>query len=524
MTANMSLAQLADALSGADDSRFRDEWFRMPQETRDTLPDGVRRGFIDRYRRLTRWVDDSVQRAATLDPHLARRGGAEAVKRALANAVIPDPQPEAGSAAALDSASAAAGVELIRESYPEPLNDAAFYGLAGDIVRMIEPHTEADSAAILLQELIAFGALVGRGPHVRVEGDQHHTNLFALLAGETSKARKGTSWGRVEEIFSRVAGWPKMVSGLSSGEGLKFAVRDAIRRVERNKQTAFTEEVEIDPGVTDKRLLVVEAEFAQVLRQGWRAGNTLSATIRLAWDTGRLATLAKNDPVTATGAHICIVGHITADELRAELTATDTANGFANRFLFMYVRRAKVLPFGGGAFDDSVLSNFAKRIEQAADQALRELTMTGPAREAWAQVYPTLSEGYAGLFGAVTARSEAQCLRLALCYALMDAATSIGLPHLLAALAVWERCEASARYIFGSALGDPVADEILRALRVARAAGMTRTDISHLFRGHQSAPRIGAALELLTRRNLACVDHQPTGGRTSEIWRARSAK
>jgi len=70
--------------------------------------------------------------------------------------------------------------------------------------------------------------------------------------------------------------------------------------------------------------------------------------MRSAWDTGMLATLTKNDAVTATGAHISVIGHITADELRAELTATDSANGFANRFLFLAVRRSKALPFGGG--------------------------------------------------------------------------------------------------------------------------------------------------------------------------------
>ena len=32
---------------------------------------------------------------------------------------------------------------------------------------------------------------------------------------------------------------------------------------------------------------------------------------------------------------------------RAELTATDSANGFANRFLLMCVKRSKLLPVGG---------------------------------------------------------------------------------------------------------------------------------------------------------------------------------
>jgi hypothetical protein len=407
--------------------------------------------------------------------------------------------------------------------WPEPLSKDAFCGLAGEIVLAVKPHTEADPAALMAQVLVAFGALAGRGPHVRVEGDEHHGNLDVLLVGKTSKARKGTSWGRVHQIFSRVAGWPQVVSGLSSGEGLKFAVRDPIKRVERDKKTGVAVQTEIDGGVADKRLLVVEAEFAQVLRQAARAGNTLSATVRSAWDTGTLRTLTKTDPVTATGAHISIIGHITQDELRAELTATDSANGFANRFIFMCVMRSQVLPFGGGAIDAGLLDNLSGRIGRAADRArtLGEVGMTAAAQDVWKSVYPTLSQGYQGLFGAVTARSEAQCLRLALVYALMDGAGSIDRQHLLAGLAVWERAQDSARFIFGSALGDPVADEILRALRVAGAVGMTRTEISGLFKRNQPSERIGAALNLLAEKKLAI--HETKGGesgRPTQVWKA----
>lgn len=410
-------------------------------------------------------------------------------------------------------------VRLISQT-PEPLNVAAMYGLAGDIVRAIEPHTEGDSAAILLQILVAFGALVGRGPHVAIEGDQHHTNLFAVMVGDTGKGRKGTSWGRVRQIMGPIPSWPVVVSGLSSGEGLKWAVRDAITRIDINKKTKFTEEIEVDPGVTDKRLLVLESEFAQVLRQAARAGNTLSATIRPAWDTGTLRTLTKNDPVVATGAHICIIGHITADELRADLTATDTANGFANRYIFMHAARSKVLPFGGDQIDEGLLQHLRHRIAQAADRArmLGAVAMTPAARDAWVAVYPTLSEGAPGLFGAVTARAEAQCIRLALIYALLDSVDVIDQPHLTAALAVWERAEQSARNVFGASLGDPTADEILRALHGAGSVGLTRTEISRLFKGHKSTERIGAALELLKGRRLAHALKRQTNGAPAEIW------
>ncbi len=71
------------------------------------------------------------------------------------------------------------------------------------------------------------------------------------------------------------------------------------------------------------------------------------------------------------------------------------------------------------------------------------------------------------MLGAVTARAEAIVMRLAVVYAVLDGRTHIGVEHLRAALAVWQYCEDSARYVFGDALGDPVADELLEALRGA---------------------------------------------------------
>jgi hypothetical protein len=109
---------------------------------------------------------------------------------------------------------------------PDPLKEEAFYGLAGEWVRMVEPHTEADPVALLIQFLTAFGNLVGRGPHYLAEADRHYSNLFIVLVGQTPKGRKGTSLGQVQAIFSHVdqewcAG--RVMGGLSSGEGLIWA-------------------------------------------------------------------------------------------------------------------------------------------------------------------------------------------------------------------------------------------------------------------------------------------------------------
>jgi len=401
-------------------------------------------------------------------------------------------------------------------AWPE-IDQAAFYGLAGDIVRTIEPHTEADPVALLVQTLGAAGNVIGRLPHYQVESDQHRANLFVILVGDSSKGRKGTSLGRILSIVETAeVKWrgDRIKSGLSSGEGFINEVRDPVEKYD-TKEKQF--EI-IDPGIPDKRLMIVEPEFAGALSVAERHGNTLSPLIRQAWDGNKLATLTRNSPLKATGAHISIIGHITVDELRARISRTEMGNGFANRFLYVLIRRSKELPFGGNLADSEIL-HLGERLKSAIDAAklVGRVTMTDNARAKWAAVYSDLSAAKPGLLGAVIARAESQTVRLSLIYALLDGSDQIDLPHLEAALAVWEYCELSAIHIFGSAIGDPIADDILRALQ-ASSDGLTRTDINNLFGRHQSKDRIGAALQLLLTKGRARQETNETKGRSAEIW------
>jgi hypothetical protein len=397
------------------------------------------------------------------------------------------------------------------------LDDAAFYGLPGEVVRTIEPHSEADPAALLIQVLTLFGNIIGQAPHYPVESDKHHANLFCVLVGESAKARKGTSLGRVRAV-AKVAdeSWAddRLKTGLSSGEGLINEVRDAVQKWDAKEKRLEI----VDPGVSDKRLMIVEPEFAGALAVTERHGNTLSPLIRRAWDGDKLSTLTKSSPLCATGAHISIVGHITEDELRSRITRVDMANGFANRFLFALIRRSKMLPFGGELSDSEIL-HVGEKVRDAVGKAksIGRVTMSPAAREKWMVIYGALSSAQTGLLGAVTARAEAQTIRLALVYALLDGSDKIHLPHLEAGLALWEYCEASAAHIFGDAIGDPIADDILRAL-LSALEGMSRTDISNLFGRHKSGNRIGAALQLLATKGLARFETTKTTGRPEERW------
>jgi hypothetical protein len=401
--------------------------------------------------------------------------------------------------------------------WPEMAPDA-YYGLAGDIVRTIEPESESDPVALLIQLLAMAGNAIGRLPYYQVESDRHRGNLFLAMVGVSAKGRKGTSMGRIRAVV-RTADetWDdeRLKGGLSSGEGLINEVRDPTHKW-NPKESAFEL---VDPGIRDKRLMIVEPEFAGVLSVAERPGNTISPLIRRAWDGDKLATLTKNSPLCATGAHISLIGHVTEEELRARITRTDLANGFANRFLFMLIKRSKELPFGG-ALDDAGILRLGRELADvlAQAQSFGRVSMTAAARTKWAAVYSALSAGVPGLLGAVTARAEAQTVRLALLYALLDGRGEIDIAHLQAALAVWEYAEASAAHIFGNALGDPVADEILIALKNAGARGMSRTAIRDLFGRNKSGDRIGAALKLLVTRGRARFESRSTGGRPMEVW------
>ena len=409
--------------------------------------------------------------------------------------------------------------------WPELAPDA-LYGLAGRIVTTVDPFTEADPVATLAQLLTGIGNLIGPGPHARVQFDHHPLRFNVALVGATSKGRKGTSWSPLRYLFTQLdPEWVarRATSGLSSGEGLIHHVRDArheLRPVKENGRTVDHELVIVDHGEHDKRLFIVEPELAATLKVMNRESNVLSAVIREAWDSGALSTLTKTSPERATGAHVSIIGHITQEEARRYLTETERANGFANRFLWLLVRRSKVLP-EGGAVPRDLLAPLLEDLKRVVTfgRHVEEISRDSEARAIWNKVYEPLSGGEPGMVGAMTARAEAQVLRLAVAYAVLDCSPLVRLPHLLAALALWDHAEASVRRIFGTQLGWPIADLLLNALR-ARGP-MTETEItSKVFRGHGAAAEIDAALEALLERGLVERQTRHSGGRPAVVWEA----
>jgi hypothetical protein len=414
----------------------------------------------------------------------------------------PEPQPPGALPASLAAPPPPPG-------WPEAPGPAAYAGLIGDIVAAIAPHTEADPVAILAQTLVASGATIGRGAHFAVEATLHHPNEYVLLVGESAKARKGSSWDHVARLMDTAdPGFANRTStGLSSGEGLVWVLRDPAGS---------------DPGAPDPRLLVVEPEFASVLKQTARDVNTLSPVLRSAWDGRPLALLTRTAPARARAAHLAVIGHITAAELAHHIGGLETANGLLNRFLLIACRRTRLLPEGGHP-DPLNRSGLTSRLTTNLNtaQGAGRLRFTPAARRAWWDNYPTLSSATPGPAGALIARGEAHTVRLALLYALTDGARSIATAHLDAALALWSYSARSADWATNQATTGPTAGRIADALTAAGPAGLTRTQIRDALGRNQPGADIDAALAALAANGKAHISTDTTtGGRPARTWTA----
>ena len=122
--------------------------------------------------------------------------------------------------------------------------------------------------------------------------------------------------------------------GLSTREGLAALIHDGYRQGRQDV-----------PAIEDKRLWVVESEFANVLHQGRRDGNTLSAALRDCWDGVDLKPATKSNRLYASDPHVCLSGAISPGELTGLMSARELTNGFANRFLMIWAERTRMLPF-----------------------------------------------------------------------------------------------------------------------------------------------------------------------------------
>ncbi|MDL2313505.1 DUF3987 domain-containing protein [Desulfovibrio sp. OttesenSCG-928-C14] len=351
-------------------------------------------------------------------------------------------------------------------------------GFLGEFVNLTVKNSEADPSAVCITFLVRFCAEVfgfapDCGPHILVGDTIHPPRLFAVICGNSSKSRKGTSRHPVSRLFNKKDSAargiptdlrpPARESGgpLSTGEGLAFTLKEETEEEREQWQQQNPGEPLRDKA--DKRLFIVDEEFSSALTCIKRTGNTLSMALRCFWDSGDYSPLTKSSPVAVRGAHVNILSHITAQELSACLDAIQAVNGFGNRFLWACARRTKLVPLPE-RMPDTQLTPLQQELWQtvALAQDLKELKLTSHAKELWEYIYAELSQETPGLVGSLISRAEAQTLRLALCYALLDKKHQIEEEHLQSACAMWNYCKESALYIFShwgsNSLEEKIAD------------------------------------------------------------------
>lgn len=403
------------------------------------------------------------------------------------------------------------------------LSRAAYHGLAGEFLDALHGKTEAHPAALLVTLLAGVGnmigdpAAMGGHPVYDVQNTEHGPRIFAVFVGTTSQGAKGLSIGTPMAILQTLdPTWfdERVQTGLSTGEGLIYAIRDG--------DNLNPSDARHDPGVSDKRLFFELQEFGRLLAVKERQNNTLSGVLREAWDGDRpLGNLTKHIPMKASRPYVSGVAHVTPEELTSGLTAIDQANGFANRFLWIYTYRVMSVP---NPVKFPLTHPVVKGLRDvlAWTKTLDDYHMgwTEAGKAAWESVYEDLLQVPGGFMGAMMGRARPQVIRLAMIYALLDRTLLIGPEHLAAALAVWDYSKASLGVIYRSPTGNPHADKILDYLKV-HGSILRNHAYDSLFRKGKDARAddLDEAVQILVSRfGVVVTKEKGSGHKPAERW------
>ena len=145
------------------------------------------------------------------------------------------------------------------------------------------------------------------------------------------------------------------------------------------------------------------------------------------------------------------------------------------------------------------------------------VSLDDKAKQAWTeQHYQKLTKNHPGLIGCVINRAEAQVLRLAMIYCLLNGKSLITIEHLESALAFWNFCQQSAEYIFHGRQSDNIAQKIMDSLQ---EGPKTATDIHRLFSSHTSKNRLETAISELLASDSIVTETKPTNGRPVTLYK-----
>ena len=400
------------------------------------------------------------------------------------------------------------GATVVGHRNAPDADPACLYGLIGDVARAGSDGTETNACAIAANFMAYLSCAIGRGVYLPIGNTRHHARLFCLHIGRSGRGRKGDAVSLVLRIDQTLRAMDDAFApqihrgGLSTREGLVALMHDGYRQGRQDV-----------PAIEDKRLWVVESEFANVLHQGRRDGNTLSAALRDCWDGVDLKPATKSNRLYASDPHVCLSGAISPSELTGLMSTRELTNGFANRFLMIWAERTRMLPFPKET-PQAVVEHLARRTlevlafvraDRHGEREHLRMELSAQAQWRYAQLYRgELNDDLGdGTVGALLERRAPMLLRLAMLVALADLQTRIDVPHIDAAMAWIRHATASVRFVFVSAADEAKLAQVLklssRVLAFLHERGQaTRSQINtECFRGKVPKARLDASLEHL---------------------------
>ncbi len=420
---------------------------------------------------------------------------------------------------------------------PKP-DPACLYGLVGDIARAGAETTEANPFAVALNALAYIGCGVGRGPFLPVGNTYHHARIFGLHVGRSAIGRKGEAVSLLHRIDMSLRQSDEVLcpqvhrGGLSSREGLICLIHDG-----------FMEGKNEVPAIQDKRLWVLESEFANILHQTKRDGNTLSAALRDCWDGATMKPATKTNRISASNPHISLSAAVTPSELLSLIEARELSNGFANRFITIYSERYRLLPFASATHQSDV-DALAARVadvlrfagaDRWVDRDHLRMSFDPAARKLYERLYrgELNRHDFGPLVTGLLQRRAPVLLRLAMIFALTDQTEIIGQAHIEAALAWIRFWVDSVRFVFNSGAQELAQQEITTAagkiVEFLANGRKSRWEISAgCFHGKLSKDRLDAALDELLHATpptvLVQVEERKSGPGSPTKFYSLSAK
>lgn len=399
------------------------------------------------------------------------------------------------------------------EDYPDAViappqaNPNMFYGFTGEIAHLAAKGTEVNPVAAAMVFLSFLGAYVGRDTFLHINNTIHHPRLFTLHIG-----RSGTGKGDAQQLVLRIMRRINDLDsgllgsfhsgGLSTREGLIMLMHDGIGET---------------PGIVDKRLWIVESEFANVLHQSKREGNTLSSCLREMWDGSSGSPATKSKRIACTNPHIGMHANITPPELNYLLSAKEMSNGFANRFLMIRAENVGNVPFPKPT-PQNIIDDLAERVMEIIrfakggypnTQNSHEMNLSAAATAYYVSIYPALnapldSDFLTGMLN----RRKPYVLRLGMLFALTDQVRVIEAAHLQAAYAWVNYAIDTVKFVFADKAINPEqletrknAEKIAHWLRL-NPNGASLSDLANdCFGKHLTGAKLNHALTFLLCEN-----------------------